>query len=151
LIGNGVHFRPLGKIIHCNQEESASLVTPWEGPSYVDGYSLERGSHIILVHLAPIPGPRTATGCTGITLPAPFLNVGSCLEPIESCRTLFRVLLISRWPFSLWCIQRLRKLMELCNSFPIINFIVSCCSLNSTNLHLFLFLSHILKEWHPHI
>jgi hypothetical protein len=90
LIGNGVHFRPLHKIIHCNQEVSVSLVTPREGPSYVDGHSLERSSHVILVHLAPIPGPRTMTGCTGITLPAPYLNVGLCLEPIESLSNLIR-------------------------------------------------------------
>jgi hypothetical protein len=90
LIGNGIYFRPLSKIIHCNKEVSASLVTPWEGSSYVDGYSLERSSHVILVHLVPIPGPRAATGRTGIALPAPFPNIKSCLEPKESLSNLIQ-------------------------------------------------------------
>jgi hypothetical protein len=33
--------------------------------------------------------------------------------------------------FSLRFIERLRKLMELCNSFTTANFIVVCCLLNS--------------------
>jgi hypothetical protein len=34
------------------------------------------------MHLAPIPGSGSASGCTGVTLLAPFLNIVSCLEPV---------------------------------------------------------------------
>jgi hypothetical protein len=83
MIGNGVHFQPLGKIIHSNQEILVSLVTPWKGPCYINGYSFEGGPNIILVHLALIPDLWATTGCTGVALSAPFLNIGSCLEPVE--------------------------------------------------------------------
>jgi hypothetical protein len=53
LIRNGVHFRPLGKIIHSNQEISVSLVASWERPCYVNGYSFKRSPDIILVHFGP--------------------------------------------------------------------------------------------------
>jgi hypothetical protein len=59
-----------------------SLVAPWEGTCYIDGYPFERGPDIVLMHLTPIPGPGAATGCTGILLPAPLLNIASCLEPV---------------------------------------------------------------------
>jgi hypothetical protein len=90
LIGNGVHFRPLYKIIHSDQEVSVSLVTSWEGPCYINGYSFKRTANIILVHLSPIPGLWAATGCTGVTLLAPFLNIGSCFEPVESLSNLIQ-------------------------------------------------------------
>jgi hypothetical protein len=64
--------------------------TPWEGPSYVNGYSFERSPHVILVHSAPIPGPRAATGCTNVALPAPFLNIRSFLKPVESLSNLIQ-------------------------------------------------------------
>jgi hypothetical protein len=39
------------------------------------------------------------------------------------------------------CIERTRKLMELCNSFSTVNFVVDCCLLNSVNvLSMFVFL-----------
>jgi hypothetical protein len=83
LIGNGVRFWPLGKVIHSDQEVSVSLVTSWEGPCSIDGYSFEWSPDIILVHLAMIPGSWSATGCTGVALSAPFLNISSHLEPVE--------------------------------------------------------------------
>lgn len=36
------------------------------------------------MHLALIPILGAATGCTGIALPAPFLILVSCLEPVVS-------------------------------------------------------------------
>jgi hypothetical protein len=78
LIGNGVGFRPLGKVVHSDQEVSVSLAALWEGLCCINGYSFERGP----MNLAPIPGSGAATGCTGVALPAPFLNIGSCLEPV---------------------------------------------------------------------
>jgi hypothetical protein len=83
LIRNGLHFGPFGKIIHSDQEVSVSLVASREGPCYVNGYSFERSPDIILVHLAPIPGPRPTTGCTGVELSAQFLNICSRLEAVE--------------------------------------------------------------------
>jgi hypothetical protein len=53
-----------------------------EGFCYIDGYSLERGSDFVLMHLAPIPGSGATTGCTGVALPAPFLNIVSFLVPV---------------------------------------------------------------------
>jgi hypothetical protein len=35
--------------------------------------------------------------------------------------------------FFVWCIERSRKLMELCNSFSVVNFTVGC-SLNSVKV-----------------
>jgi hypothetical protein len=90
LIGNSVHFRPLGKIIHSDKEVSVSLVSLQEGACYISGYSFERGSNIILVHLALIPGPQASTGCTGVALSAPFLDVCSHLEPVESLSNLIQ-------------------------------------------------------------
>lgn len=34
------------------------------------------------MHLAPIPGSEAGTDFTDVTLPALFLNVVSCLEPV---------------------------------------------------------------------
>jgi hypothetical protein len=59
-----------------------SMVAPWEGPCYIDGYPFERGPVIVLMHLALIPGLGAVTGCSGVTLPAPLLNIVSCLEPV---------------------------------------------------------------------
>jgi hypothetical protein len=36
--------------------------------------------------------------------------------------------------FSLRCIVKSRKLMELCDSFSIVNFMVGCCSLKSASV-----------------
>jgi hypothetical protein len=36
--------------------------------------------------------------------------------------------------FSLRCIVRSRELMQLCDSFSIVNFMVGCCSLNSVSV-----------------
>jgi hypothetical protein len=71
LAGNGVGFRPFGIIVKCGQEVSVSLVAPWEGPSYIDGYPFERSPDFVLMHLAPIPGLGAVTGCTVVALPAP--------------------------------------------------------------------------------
>jgi hypothetical protein len=59
-----------------------SLVTPWEGPYYINGYTFEWGPNIALLPLAPIPSSGAASGCTGVTLPEPLLNIVSCLEPV---------------------------------------------------------------------
>jgi hypothetical protein len=61
LIGNDVGFRLLRKIIHCHQEISVSLVTPSEGPCYIDGYPFERGTNVVLLHWDPIHG--SGAGC----------------------------------------------------------------------------------------
>jgi hypothetical protein len=82
LIGNGVYFRPLRKIIHSDQEISVSLVASWEGSCYIDGYSFGWSPDIILVDFTPIPGPEAATCRTDIALSAPSLDIASCLEPI---------------------------------------------------------------------
>jgi hypothetical protein len=42
LTGNGVGFRPLGKIVHSDQDVLVSLVASWEGPCYIDGYPFEQ-------------------------------------------------------------------------------------------------------------
>jgi hypothetical protein len=68
LIENGIGFRALGKIVHSDQEVSVSLVAPWERPCYIDDYPFERSSDVVLVHLAPVPGPGATTGCTGVAL-----------------------------------------------------------------------------------
>jgi hypothetical protein len=67
-IGNGVGLRPLREIIQSDQEVTVSLVTPWEGSCYIDGYTFERGPNIVLAHVAPILGPGAATCCTDVTL-----------------------------------------------------------------------------------
>jgi hypothetical protein len=58
------------------------LVVPWEGACYIDGCSFGQGLEILLMHLASIPGLGAVTGCTGVTLVAPLLNIISCLEPV---------------------------------------------------------------------
>jgi hypothetical protein len=98
LIGNGVGFRPLGKIVHNDLEVSVSLVTPWEGPCYVDSYPFERGPEVVLMHFAPIPGSGVATGCIGVSQQTPFLNIVSFLEPVVSSPDSFRVLLTPKLP-----------------------------------------------------
>jgi hypothetical protein len=37
------------------------------------------GPEVVLMHLALIPGSGAATGCTGVALLAPLLNIVSCL------------------------------------------------------------------------
>jgi hypothetical protein len=37
---------------------------------------------ILLMHLSPIPGSGAATGCTGVALPPPHLNIISYMEPV---------------------------------------------------------------------
>jgi hypothetical protein len=66
------------------------LAASWEGPCNIDGYSFEMSSDIILVHLSTIPSPQSATGCTDVALSAPFLNIGSRLEPVESLPNLIQ-------------------------------------------------------------
>jgi hypothetical protein len=61
---------------------SVSLVALGEGPCYIDGYPFEQSPNIVLVHLIMIPGSRATTGCTGVALSAPFLNIASCLESV---------------------------------------------------------------------
>jgi hypothetical protein len=51
---------------------------------YTDSYPFERGPDAVLMNLAQIPGSDTTTGCTGIALLAPLLNIVSCLEHVIS-------------------------------------------------------------------
>jgi hypothetical protein len=49
--------------------------------------------------------------------------------------------------YSLMCIERSRNLMELYNSFSIVNFIVGCCLLNSVKVSfMFVFLWSCIKR-----
>jgi hypothetical protein len=82
LIANGVGVWPLGKTVHSNQKVSVSLVTPWEGPCYIDAYPFKWGPDVVPMHLATNPCSGAATGCIGVTLPALLLNIVSCLEPV---------------------------------------------------------------------
>jgi hypothetical protein len=77
LFGNGVGFRSRRKIVHSDQEVSVSLVTPWEETCSMDAYPLERDPDNVLIHLAPRPGSGAATGCTGVSPPAPLLLPGA--------------------------------------------------------------------------
>jgi hypothetical protein len=83
LVWNDVYFWPLCKIAHSDEKLSVSVVATLKRSCYDDGDSFERSSYVVLVHLAPIPCPWAAAGCTGVTLPAPFLYICSCLEPVE--------------------------------------------------------------------
>jgi hypothetical protein len=96
LIGNGVHFRPLCKIINGDQEVFVPLVAPGEGPCYVDGYSFKRSPDIILLHLAPIPSPGAGTGCTGVALSAPSLNIAFLLGPVVPLPNLIQGLVVTQ-------------------------------------------------------
>jgi hypothetical protein len=84
LVGNGVGFRPLSKIIHSDQEVSVPLVASWKGPSDVDDYPFERGTDVVLPHPAPVPGPGASTGCACVASSAPLLNVTLRLKPVVS-------------------------------------------------------------------
>jgi hypothetical protein len=35
LVGNGIGFRPLGKVVHSDRGVSVSLVAPWDWPCYM--------------------------------------------------------------------------------------------------------------------
>jgi hypothetical protein len=72
LIGNGIGFRPL------DEEVSVSLMAPWEGPCYIDGYSFERGSR----RYTDAFGPDSWFGDRTGVLPAPLLKIFSCLESL---------------------------------------------------------------------
>jgi hypothetical protein len=48
----------------------------------MDGCLFKRGPEIVLMNLTPIPSLGAVTGCTGVALPAPLLNIISCLEPV---------------------------------------------------------------------
>jgi hypothetical protein len=80
LVWNGIGFWPFHKLVHTQQEVLVSLIAPWEGPCYIDGYPFERGTDVVLMNLAQIPGSDTTTGCTGVALLAPLLNIVSCLD-----------------------------------------------------------------------
>jgi hypothetical protein len=84
LVGNGVGFRPLSKIIHSDQEVSIPLVAPRVGPSNVNGYPFERGTDVVLPHPAPVPGSVASTGCACVASSAPPLNVTLRLKPVVS-------------------------------------------------------------------
>jgi hypothetical protein len=73
----GRRLRPLGEIVHSDQEISVSLVAEREGSSYIDSYSFEWGPNIALVHLATTPCPRAATSRTDVALSATYLDVHS--------------------------------------------------------------------------
>jgi hypothetical protein len=75
LIGNIVHFRPHGNIIHSDQKVSVSLVAPWKGTCYIDGYHLERRPNIVLVHLVPNSSPEAATCCALLWPLSPQLSL----------------------------------------------------------------------------
>jgi hypothetical protein len=51
----------------------------------------------------------------------------------------------------LLCIKRLIKLMELCDSFSIANFIAGCCEINSVKESCMFFFGYRLKACHQHI
>jgi hypothetical protein len=82
LVGNGVGFWPLSKIVHRDAEVSVPLVTLREESCYTDGYPFESGPNIVLIHMATSPGSQASGGCTGVTVLAPFLNIVSCLKPV---------------------------------------------------------------------
>jgi hypothetical protein len=46
-----------------------------------DGCPFEWGPDVALMYLAPIYGSGAVTGCTGVAVRAPLLNIVSCLEP----------------------------------------------------------------------
>jgi hypothetical protein len=56
------------------------MVALCEGSYYVAGYPLERGTNIVLMHLALIPGSGLRLTAE-VSLPAPLLNIVSLLEP----------------------------------------------------------------------
>jgi hypothetical protein len=72
----------LGNIIHSDQEVSVSLVALCGGSCYINGYPFEQGPDVVLMHLVLIPGAGAATGCRGVALLAPLLDIISCLEPV---------------------------------------------------------------------
>jgi hypothetical protein len=45
------------------------------------------------MHFAPNPGSGAATGCTGVTLPVPYLKIFPCLEPVLFLQDLIQGLL----------------------------------------------------------
>jgi hypothetical protein len=78
----GVGFRPLGEIVHIDQEKFLSLVAQRESSSYIECYRLGCGPFIVFVHLAPIPCPQEAICGTDVALSAPCLDMVSCLNTI---------------------------------------------------------------------
>jgi hypothetical protein len=89
LVGNGVGFCSLGKTVHSDREVSVSLLSQWEVPCHIDGNPFERGPEVVVMHLAPIPGLGPATGCTGVGLLVPLLNIVSSLESVVSLPNIF--------------------------------------------------------------
>jgi hypothetical protein len=77
-----VGFWPISKIVQSDQEVLISLVTLWEGTCYVSGYPSKWDPEVILMHLALIPDLGTMTGCTGVALLAPLLNIIFSLESV---------------------------------------------------------------------
>jgi hypothetical protein len=51
-------------------------------PCYIHGYPFMWGPNAVLMHFDPISDSEAATGCIGVSLPAPLLNIGSSLEPV---------------------------------------------------------------------
>jgi hypothetical protein len=82
LIGNGIGFRPLGKIVHSIQEVPCFLGRSMARALLHRRLSFSTGPLHCTDVFAPIPGSGTATGCTDVVLPAPLLNIISCLEPV---------------------------------------------------------------------
>lgn len=76
LVRKGVGFRPLGKIVHSDQEVSISFVAPWEGPCHI-----VRGSVVVLVHLAPTSGSGAATSQHRVLPAASTTFAGPYSEP----------------------------------------------------------------------
>jgi hypothetical protein len=72
MVGKRVFFRPIGEIVHSDQEISVSLVVQREASSYIDCYTFYWGPNILLVYLSPNPCPRDATFRTDVALLAPF-------------------------------------------------------------------------------
>jgi hypothetical protein len=81
LVGNGAGFQPLYKIVHTDKEVLASLVTSWEGPCSLIAI-LSNGDPTLYRCIWPITGLAATTGCTGVALLAPLLNIISSLEVV---------------------------------------------------------------------
>lgn len=69
---------------------------------------LSNGTYFAVMHLALIPVPGAATGCTGVTLPALLLNIIHCLRPVAPLSDFIQGLLdthITSWQSTMYFSQ----------------------------------------------
>jgi hypothetical protein len=90
-------FLPLGKVAHNDQEISFPSLLRGKGAD-ISMANKSKSIPILYWWIWPDSWFGVSTRCTAVALPAPLLNIASCLEAVVLFLTLFGILWTTKWP-----------------------------------------------------